>query len=241
MEERLQKIIAQAGFCSRRKAEELILAGRVEVNGEKVTELGRKFSAKKAQVTIDGEPLKKREEHVYFLLNKPKGYVSTASDERGRRTVLSLIGDCGARIYPVGRLDMNTEGLLLLTNDGALMNGLLHPRYEVEKVYRARVRGELSPRELGLLEAGVDIGDGVTAPAKVRVLESMPEESRLELTIHEGRNREVRRMLAAVGHEVLALKRVAFASLTLKGVARGRFRPLTAEEIEMLYRTAGLA
>lgn len=240
MEERLQKIIAQAGCCSRRKAEELILAGRVEVNGEKITELGRKFDAASAEVRIDGEPLKAKEEHVYFLLNKPKGYVSTASDERGRRTVLSLIKECAARIYPVGRLDMNTEGLLLLTNDGALMNGLLHPRYEVEKVYRARVRGELSPRELGRLEAGVELEDGVTAPAKVRVLESTPEESRLELTIHEGRNREVRRMLAAVGHEMLALKRVAFASLSLKGVSRGRYRALTAEEIEMLYRTAGL-
>jgi 23S rRNA pseudouridine2605 synthase len=157
MEARLQKIISQAGLASRRAAEAMILEGRVEVNGTVVRELGGKFDPEQVEIKVDGKVLRAAEAHVYYLLNKPKGYVSTASDERGRRTVLDLLPEVQERIYPIGRLDMNTEGLLLLTNDGELMNGLLHPRYEVQKTYVARLAKSLSEQELRLLrenEAG---------------------------------------------------------------------------------------
>ena len=157
MQERLQKILAQAGVASRRNAEKLILAGRVNVNGTCVRELGAKFDAAKVKITVDGKPLAARERHVYFLLNKPKGYLSTAKDERGRRTVLDLLPEVKERIYPVGRLDNNTEGLLLLTNDGTLMNGLLHPRYQVEKTYIARVAPPPPEAALITLTEGVEL------------------------------------------------------------------------------------
>ena len=246
MQERLQKILAQAGVASRRNAEKLILAGRVNVNGTCVRELGAKFDAAKVKITVDGKPLAARERHVYFLLNKPKGYLSTAKDERGRRTVLDLLPEVKERVYPVGRLDNNTEGLLLITNDGTLMNGLLHPRFEVEKTYHAGVTGQLTEEKLQMLRDGLLLEDGMTAPAKVSLL---PERelserergfTRVSIAIHEGRNRQVRRMFASVGCDVKALKRVRFADLTLKGVARGHHRTLTQEEVSRLYRLAGL-
>ena len=239
MEARLQKIISQAGLASRRAAEAMILEGRVEVNGAVVRELGGKFDSAQVEIKVDGKAIRTAEAHVYYLLNKPKGYVSTARDERGRRTVLDLLPEVKERIYPIGRLDMNTEGLLLLTNDGELMNGLLHPRYEVQKTYVARIAASLSADEIRALQEGVQLEDGVTAPARVRVLDEMPGRVRVEITIHEGRNRQVRRMFKAVGHEVLALKRTAFAGLTLEGVKRGKYRPLTETEIGMLYEKAG--
>ena len=239
MEERLQKIISRAGLASRRAAEAMILAGRVEVDGQAVRELGQKFDPQLAQIKVDGRVLGSPERHVYYLLNKPKGYVSTARDERGRKTVLELLPEARERIYPIGRLDMNTEGLLLLTNDGELMNGLLHPRYEVQKTYVARLAAGLSSREISALQAGVELEDGLTAPALVRVLEEAPGRTRVEITIHEGRNRQVRRMFKALGHEVLALKRTAFAGLTLEGVRRGEHRPLREDEVQMLYEKAG--
>ncbi len=239
MEARLQKIISQAGLASRRAAEAMILEGRVEVNGTVVTELGGKFDPEQVEIKVDGKVLSSAKAHVYYLMNKPKGYVSTASDERGRRTVLDLLPEVQERIYPIGRLDMNTEGLLLLTNDGELMNGLLHPRYEVQKTYVARLAKGLSAQELRLLREGVQLEDGLTAPAQVRTLTEEPGRAKVEITIHEGRNRQVRRMFQAVGHEVLALKRVAFACLTLEGVRRGGHRALTEAEVKMLYEKAG--
>lgn len=239
MEARLQKIISQAGLASRRAAEAMILEGRVEVNGTVVRELGGKFDPEQVEIKVDGKVLRAAEAHVYYLLNKPKGYVSTASDERGRRTVLDLLPEVQERIYPIGRLDMNTEGLLLLTNDGELMNGLLHPRYEVQKTYVARLAKGLSAQELRLLREGVQLEDGLTAPARVRTLAEEPGRAKVEITIHEGRNRQVRRMFQAVGHEVLALKRVAFAGLTLEGVRRGGHRALAEAEVKMLYEKAG--
>lgn len=179
-------------------------------------------------------------------MNKPKGYLSTAKDDRGRRTVLDLLPEVKERVYPVGRLDNNTEGLLLITNDGTLMNGLLHPRFEVEKTYHAGVTGQLTEEKLQMLRDGLLLEDGMTAPAKVSLL---PERelserergfTRVSIAIHEGRNRQVRRMFAAVGCDVKALKRVRFADLTLKGVARGHHRTLTQEEVSRLYRLAGL-
>ena len=240
MEERLQKIISHAGLASRRAAEEMILAGRVQVNGQTVTELGGKYDLSRDTIKVDGKLLKTAEEHVYFLLNKPKGYLSTAHDERGRRTVLDLLPEVRERIYPIGRLDANTEGLLLLTNDGNLMNGLLHPRYEVEKTYVARLEAEPAEKELDKLRAGIELDDGLTAPAKVRLLDSNRRRVYVEITIHEGRNRQVRRMFQALGYDVKALKRIEFAGLNLSGTARGKYRPLTETEIAELYQKAGL-
>lgn len=240
MQERLQKVLAQAGVASRRNAEKMILAGRVAVNGTCVRELGVKVDAAQARITVDGKPLAKRERLVYFLLNKPKGYLSTAKDERGRRTVLDLLPEVGERIYPVGRLDNNTEGLLLLTNDGALMNGLLHPRYQVDKTYVARVAPPPKESALIALTEGVELADGRTAPALVHVLERSAEQARVEITIHEGRNRQVRRMFEAVGSDVRALKRISFAGLTLAGVKRGAHRRLTAAEVAHLKELAGV-
>ena len=239
MEARLQKIISQAGIASRRAAEAMILEGRVQVDGVIVRELGVKYDPVQVEIKVDGKAIRSAENHVYYLLNKPKGYVSTTSDERGRRTVLDLLPEVKERIYPIGRLDMNTEGLLLLTNDGELVNGLLHPRYEVQKTYVARIAKGLSEEEITALREGVKLEDGLTAPARVLVLAEEPGRTRVEITIHEGRNRQVRRMFQAVGHEVLALKRTAFAGLTLEGVKRGEHRALADDEIKMLYDTAG--
>ena len=186
MKERLQKILAQAGVASRRNAEKLIAAGRVAVDGTVVTELGAKVEASDVRITVDGKPLPAQEAHVYFLLNKPKGYITTAHDDRGRRTVLDLLPEVKERIYPVGRLDNNTEGLLLLTNDGALTNGLMHPKQEVDKTYVARVQPAPTEQALVRLTEGVKLEDGMTAPALVRVLSSDGAEARVEITIHEG-------------------------------------------------------
>ena len=240
MEERLQKIISQAGLASRRAAEKIILDGRVQVDGQVIQELGRKFDPLQHKIILDGRPLQAPEHHVYFLLNKPKGYLSTAKDDRGRRTVLDLIPESEARIYPVGRLDNNTEGLLLLTNDGALMNGLLHPKYEVQKTYVARITGQPSEAVLDKLRQGIQLEDGWTAPAVVQLLQQGDGESQVSITIHEGRNRQVRRMFAAIHCDVKALKRIAFAGLNLSGVKRGQHRPLTAKEVTALYKLAGL-
>ena len=240
MEERLQKIISQAGLASRRAAEKIILGGRVQVDGQVIQELGRKFDPLQHKIIVDGRPLQAPEHHVYFLLNKPKGYLSTAKDDRGRRTVLDLIPESEARIYPVGRLDNNTEGLLLLTNDGALMNGLLHPKYEVQKTYVARITGQPSEAVLDKLRQGIQLEDGWTAPAVVQLLQQGDGESQVSITIHEGRNRQVRRMFAAIHCDVKALKRIAFAGLNLSGVKRGQHRPLTAKEVTALYKLAGL-
>lgn len=240
MEERLQKIISRAGIASRRAAEKLILEGRVAVDGEVVRELGRKCDPGRQRISLDGIPIGEEEKRVYYLLNKPKGFVSTAKDERGRRTVLDLIPGAGARVYPVGRLDANTEGLLLITNDGILMNGLLHPRYKVEKTYVAKVTGNLREEGMLRLRQGVLLEDGITAPAKVDLLESGSGFFRIKLTIHEGRNRQVRRMFAAVGCDVKALKRTGFAGLGLDGVRRGEYRELSREEVRMLYEIAGM-
>ncbi len=240
MEERLQKIIAAAGFASRRKAEEIIAAGRVKVDG-KTAVLGQKCDPQKCRIEIDGEILQFAENKVYYLLNKPKGYITTAKDERGRKTVLELLPQ-NRRIYPVGRLDRDTEGLLLLTDDGFLTAALLHPRREIEKTYQVSVTGAPTPETLKLLRNGVKLlpENCTTAPAKVKVLELGEDFSAVEITIHEGKNRQVRRMFAAAGHEVRSLKRVKFAFLTLAGVKRGEYRELTDEEVKKLYEMAGI-
>ncbi len=236
----MQKIIARAGIASRRAAEQLILEGRVTLDGQVVAELGRTCDPRLQTLCVDGKPVGGKEKMVYFLLNKPKGYLSTVKDERGRRTILDLLSGVRERVYPVGRLDNNTEGLLLVTNDGPLTNGLLHPRCEVEKIYVARVTGPVTEKLLDSLRRGISLDDGMTAPARARLLEREQGLSRVELAIHEGRNRQVRRMFAAIGCEVKSLKRTVFAGLDLKGVKRGRYRELTEEEVAGLYGLAGL-
>ena len=238
--ERLQKLIARAGICSRRAAEEIISAGRVTVDGKIVRELGAKADPSQNKIRVDGKLLHFGAEKIYLLLNKPRGYVSTAHDERGRKTVLDLLGEQRdvassgylGRVYPVGRLDLNSEGLLLLTNDGDLTNALIHPRFEVEKTYRAKISGVVTEEKLDKLRAGIELDDGLTAPAEIYLL----GENWVEVTIHEGRNRQVRRMFAAVGCDVKRLCRIKFASLTLDGLKVGKWRELTPEEVAELKK-----
>jgi 23S rRNA pseudouridine2605 synthase len=229
---RLAKHLAHAGVASRRVAERLITDGRVTVDGEVVTDPARGVTGAEA-IAVDGRPLARMPEPVVFAVHKPAGVVSTARDPQGRPTVVSLVDAGGARLYPVGRLDADTTGLILLTNDGALANELTHPRYGVPKTYRARVGGPaLGERAMRALRDGVDLDDGRTAPARVRRLG--PHE--LELTIHEGRKRQVRRMCQAVGHRVLDLQRVAFGPLRLGDLPPGGHRRLSRAEIERLRR-----
>lgn len=239
MPERLQKVISQAGIASRRESEELIKAGRVKVNGVVVTELGTKVEPTRDKVAVDNKHIR-TEKPVYILLNKPRGIVTTLHDPEGRKTVASLLPDISERIYPVGRLDYNTEGLLLMTNDGELTHALTHPSHEIDKTYRAKVLGRPPEEKLDRLRAGIKLEDGLTAPAKVNAVEYDREKdlTTVEIVITEGRNRQVRRMFEAIGHPVRQLKRVKFAFLTLVGVRRGAYRHLEADEVETLKNIA---
>lgn len=237
---RLQKALAAAGVCSRRAAEALIADGRVRVNGVVVTELGTKVDPGRDHIEVDGRAVSPRERLVYVLLNKPAGYLTTARDPQGRRTVLELVSQPdGARLFPVGRLDADTEGLLLLTNDGELANLLLHPRYHVAKRYTAVVRGEVREEALERLRTGLTLDDGPTAPAEARILRRDPGKTVVEIVLREGRKRQVKRMLAAVGHPVLRLRRDAFGPLVLGDLEVGGSRLLTAEEVDALRRASG--
>ena len=201
------------------------------VDGKVVTELGAKADIEKNKICVDGKPLTFDVEKVYILLNKPRGYVSTAKDERGRKTVLDLV-NISARIFPIGRLDLNSEGLLLLTNAGELMNALIHPKFQINKTYIAKVTGAVTEENLEKLRAGIELDDGLTAPAEIYLLDA----ETVQITIHEGRNRQIRRMFAAIGCDVKRLKRIAFAGLTLDGVKVGKFRYLTRAEVDFLKK-----
>ena len=235
-EERLQKLISRAGLMSRREAENFIVAGRVMVDGEVVNRLGARADSAVNKICVDGKLLHFDDEKIYLLLNKPEGYLSAASDKRGRATVLDLVKEISARVYPCGRLDLNSAGLLLMTNDGELMNRLLHPKFKVAKTYRVKVEGELTDKKISQLCAGIELEDGLTSPAEVNVIHADKNSATLEITIHEGRNRQIRRMLAAVGCNVKKLVRIKFAGLTLEGVAVGKFRKLTSAEVKKLYK-----
>lgn len=239
-EERLQKILSRAGIASRRAAEQIILDGRVNVDGKIITELGAKFDIEINKIKVDNKPLSFTEEKMYILLNKPQNVLSSAKDDRGRKTVVDLIADVNERIYPVGRLDYDTEGLILLTNDGELMNALLHPKYQINKTYLAKVTGNVTKDKLYKLQNGIQLDDGLTAPAIVRVVGKSGTEAKIEITIHEGRNRQVRRMFAAIDCEVKKLKRIKFANLTIHDLKIGQYRRLTETELENLYQMAGL-
>ena len=235
--ERLQKVIANSGVTSRRKAEELILNGKVKVNGKVVLTLGTKVDSGD-KVEVDGV-LISREEKVYYLLNKPREVVATVSDDKGRKTVVDLIKD-DKRIYPVGRLDYDTTGALILTNDGEFANLLMHPKNEIDKCYIAKISGILTPKELMILKTGVLI-DGVKtrrAHVKVRKIDKDSNTSIVELIIHEGKNHQVKRMFEAVGHDVLKLKRERIAFLNLTGLKSGEYRKLNHKEVTTLYSLA---
>jgi 23S rRNA pseudouridine2605 synthase len=227
---RLVKYLAHAGVASRRAAEKLIAAGRVSIDGETVVDPARDVG-EDSRVSVDGRALQGAERRVTLIVHKPVGVLSTARDTHARRTVLDLVGEAGVRLYPVGRLDADSSGLILLTNDGELANRLMHPSFEVPKTYRATVGGgPIADRTLRRLRAGVMLDDGPTAPARAR----RAGEHELELTIHEGRNRQVRRMCAAVGHPVLALARVSFGPLRLEGLREGEHRALSEGELGLL-------
>lgn len=232
--ERLQKIIAASGYCSRRKAEELIIQGKVKVNGKTVTELGTKANLNDA-ILVEGHALN-AETKEYILLYKPRGVVTTTNDDKDRKTVLDCVKTT-KRVYPVGRLDYDTTGILLLTNDGELTNILLHPKNEIDKVYLAKVEGILSGIEIKMLEKGVIIDNHKTAPAKVKIRKTDKKNntSLLQLTIHEGRNHQVKKMLEAVNHPVIKLKREKFAFLDLAGLKPGEYRYLSVKEVKKLY------
>jgi pseudouridine synthase len=245
--ERLARFLAHAGVASRRHAEELIAAGRVQVNGTTVTTQGARIDPEHDTVTVDGKPVHSPTRHVYILLHKPTGYVTTASDPQGRPTVLDLLPNelRRLRVYPVGRLDIDTSGLLLLTNDGDFALRMTHPRYSTEKHYEALVQGCPTEEDLAALRQGVtvvvdDEPSYRTSPAQVRILQRVGTNCRLALTIHEGRKRQVRRMLSALGHRVLELKRVGVGSLVLGDLPVGKWRYLTGEEIrEKLTKRPG--
>ena len=233
--ERLQKVIANSGICSRRKAEELIVAGKVIVNGNIVKELGVKVDSKD-EIVVDGKLLEK-EEKVYFLLNKPRGVVTTTSDDKGRKTVVDLI-KTDARIYPIGRLDYDTTGVLLLTNDGEFANLLMHPKNEVDKIYLAKVKGIATGKEVKALENGVIIDDNIkvsSSRVKIKKINREKEESFLEITIHEGKNHQVKKMLQQVGLDVIKLNREQFSFLTVGNLKSGEYRKLTTKEVHQLY------
>ena len=234
---RLQKYMARCGVAARRKCEEIIAAGRVSVNGQTVTEMGTQVEENDV-VLVDGQRIFLEEEKRYVLYHKPAGEVTTVSDEKGRETVMDRFRDFPVRLYPVGRLDYDSEGLLLLTNDGELAQRLTHPSCEVDKVYLARVTGNPSNEAIDRLRRGVYMeGDQRrTYPAQVRVVRDESLYSDILVTIHEGRNRQVRRMFDAVGHKVLLLRRVRFGPLELGDLRRGQWRELTQEEIELLHR-----
>lgn len=225
--------MASAGIASRRKAELLILEGLVRVNGQIATEVGTVIDPDVDEITYKGKKVQP-EEKVYIMLNKPVGCVSTCSDDRGRATVLDYIGDLGLRIYPVGRLDFTTEGLLLLTNDGELAKRLTHPSHEVNKRYLVIADSLITDDDIKKLEKGVFIEGGKTAPAKVKVLKASPERTEMTIIIHEGRNRQVRRMFEAIEKNVVFLKRISVGDLNLGTLKRGEYRKLTKEEIDYL-------
>ncbi len=238
MQERLQKIIAEAGITSRRKAEELIVQGRVSVNGHVVAELGSKADPTRDQILVDGRPLRRTGRRLYLLLNKPPGYVSTLSDPQHRPTVISLLRDIKERVYPVGRLDYHSSGLMLLTNDGEMANFLMSPKSGVPRTYQVKLEGPPGPEALKKLEEGIVLDGRRTAPCQIRPL-AYREKPWYEITLVEGRYHQVRRMFERIGQAVVKLKRVRIAFLTDQGLAPGRFRQLTAAEVERLRKWKG--
>ena len=236
---RLQKFLSEAGVASRRKAEEMIRNGIVKVNGA-VAQIGDSVDPKKDTVTVSGKKVRKESNMRYILLNKPRGYVTTTDDELGRKCVLELVKDVKERVYPVGRLDRVSEGALILTNDGAFANAMMHPSRHVPKTYRVTVRPEITPEKVDLLSTGIEIDGRMTAPADVYVITKEEGRAVLEIVLYEGRNRQIRRMCEAVDLEVARLRRIAVGSVKLGMLQTGEWRDLTSAEVESLFKAAGV-
>jgi 23S rRNA pseudouridine2605 synthase len=234
MEERLQKILAKAGIASRRGAEQLIRDGRIRINGQVVTEMGCKTDPNRDTITCDGQPIA-FEHKLYVLLNKPAGYVTTLADPQGRPKVSDLLAGIPLRLFPVGRLDFETEGALLMTNDGDLAQAILHPSFEVNKTYEAEVIGSPSADKLKRLAQGIDIDGVITRPAAIRVLRRSKDRTLVEITIHEGKKRQVRKMFQAINHRVLHLKRTAYGNLRLGALPLGKYRILDATDLKKIF------
>ena len=240
MQERLQKVIAHAGIASRREAESLIVQGQVAVNGTIVTKLGTKVDPARDIITVNGSVINTSPEKLYVMLNKPAGYVSTVKDPEKRPIVMDLLDRVGSRVYPVGRLDYDAEGLLLLTNDGELAHKLQHPRYRISRTYEVKVKGSPPNGKLSLLRKGIQLEDGMTLPAKAAFLKKTLNNTWITVTLFEGRNRQVKRMCAAIDHPVMKIKRIRFGSLYLSSLALGRYRKLTKDEVKSLYSLVNL-
>lgn len=234
---RLQKYLADAGVASRRKCEELIDQGRVQVDGRVVAEQGLKIKGSEI-VKVDGAEIGNGQKKIYILLNKPAGCISSAKDQFSRKTVVDLAGGIKERIYPVGRLDYETSGLIILTNDGEFANRIMHPRHGIKKTYRAVISGTFGSKEAEILKEGVSVDDYITAPADVRVIKSDQHESVVEIAICEGKNRQVRKMFETLGHRVLRLKRIAIGTVSIDGLDEEKWRHLSRSEIESLYCAA---
>ncbi len=232
---RLNKYLSQAGVCSRRKADELIKQGKVKLNGKIVTDMGVQVKENNDDVRVDNKRVKLPSNFSYYMLNKPKGFVCSVKDDLDRRTVMDLV-TAKERVYPVGRLDYDTEGLLLFTNDGDIANKLMHPSYEIAKTYIANVAGKVSGDEMKKLANGIELDGEMTKPAQVQLLEFDGKLSRMKLTIHEGRNRQVRRMFEAISKEVMYLKRVGLGDLRLGGMSRAEFRRLREDEVKYINK-----
>lgn len=234
--ERLQKFMARHGIASRRACEEIITSGRVKVNGKQVTELGMVIDPARDKVEVDGRILKRAEQARYILIYKPRGYISSVSDPQGRKKVTDLIPDIKERLYPVGRLDYSSEGLMLLTNDGELAYQLTHPSYNMSKTYRVRVKGIPSNREIEQLSKGIYLDNYLTKPATFRFIDIREGNALFEITIHEGRNRQIRRMFEKIGYEVIRLKRIKIGDLSLGNLKAGEYRHLLPSEIMRLKK-----
>lgn len=236
---RLQKYLAQCGVASRRKSEELIESGKVKING-RVAQIGDKVNPKKDDITVSGKKIVKSKKYTYIMLHKPRGFITTMSDEMDRKCVAMLVKDVGARVYPVGRLDRESEGLLLMTNDGEFANAMTHPTKHVPKTYRVTVRPSISEEQITKLSTGIDIDGRMTAPAEVRVVKREENRVVIEIILYEGRNRQIRKMCDALGLEVARLKRIAVGSLKLGMLPQGKWRELSEEEVHKLASNAGL-
>ncbi|ERK30109.1 pseudouridine synthase [Clostridium intestinale] len=233
MEERLQKYMARCGVASRRKCEEFILTGKVSVNGVKILELGTKIDINTDKVYYNGNLIKPEEIKRYIMLNKPTGIITSVKDEKNRKTVIDLI-DVEERIYPIGRLDYDSSGLLLLTNDGDLYNNIIHPRKNLYKTYIAKVVGSFTNEELEKFKSGVDIGGYITAPCKISVISSDNKYSKVKISIMEGKNRQIRKMCSAFNHEVIELKRISIGNIKLDKLEVGKWRELSAQEVDYI-------
>lgn len=236
---RLQKFLSEAGVASRRKAEEMIRNGMVKVNGT-VAQIGDSVDPKKDTVVVKGKKVRKENNLRYILLNKPRGYVTTTDDDLGRKCVLELVRDVKERIYPVGRLDRVSEGALIMTNDGAFANAMMHPSRHVPKTYRVTVRPAITAEQVDMLSTGIDLDGRMTAPADVRIISKEEDRAVLEIVLYEGRNRQIRRMCEAVSLEVARLRRIAVGSVKLGMLQTGEWRDLTSAEVESLFKAAGI-